>query len=291
MSDMPRTIITTTPRPGKVIKALMSRARTDVIVTRGSTYDNRGNLPKTFFDNVAAKYEGTRLGRQELNAEILEDVVGSLWRREQIEDKRIKLADVPTLKRVVIAIDPSMTSKEKSDECGLIAAGVDAKNHGYVLDDRSGVMAPIEWAKVAVQMYHDHKADRIVAEVNNGGDLVEATIRQVDPNVPFSAVHATRGKVIRAEPISALYEQGRVHHVGLFPILEDQMCAFSHDYDRSQNGSPDRMDALVWALSEIMVTTNNIGFLDFYRSEAAKLNASPSIPKPITRSDVWVTPK
>jgi phage terminase large subunit-like protein len=254
IGDHPKVIITTTPRPLPILKKLIKDPTT--FVTRGTTYDNRANLSAAFFETTVTKYEGTRLGRQELNAEFLEDAPGSLWRRDLIDAGRIKPADLPPLRRVVIAIDPSFTSKEKSDECGLIAAGVDAAKHGYILDDRSGVMTPLQWAQVAVEMYRFHKADRIVAEVNNGGDLVENNIKAVDPNVPFRAVHATRGKVIRAEPISTFYEQTppRVHHVGSFPILEDQMVSFTHDYDRSQHGSPDRMDACLAAGS--MVSTD-----------------------------------
>jgi len=264
MGDPPRVIITTTPRPLQIIKDLLKDKTT--FVTRGSTYDNRANLPRSFFKNTVSKYEGTRLGRQELNAEILDDMLGAMWRREQIENARIRNQDrVPPLSRIVIAIDPAATSKEKSNETGLIVAGVDDRpshlKHAYVLDDKSGIMAPIEWAKEAVKLHHLRAGDRIVAEVNNGGEMVEATIRSVDPNVPYRAVHATKGKLVRAEPVSALYEQGRVHHVGMFPELEDQMCSFTQDLDRSQHGSPDRVDALVWALSDLMVNAQRPQFV------------------------------
>jgi phage terminase large subunit-like protein len=255
----PRQIITTTPRPLPIIKRLINDSST--VTTRGSTYDNRGNLPKSFFDNVASRYEGTRLGRQELNAEILDDMPGAMWRRDQIDACRIRADRLPALTRIVVAIDPSATSNEKSDETGIIVAGIDSGKHGYVLADSSGVMAPIEWAKEAVRLFHMNAGDLIVAEVNNGGEMVGATIRSVDPNVPYRAVHATRGKVVRAEPVSALYEQGRIHHVGSFALLEDQMCAFTTDFDRSQHGSPDRVDALVWAFTELMVNAQRAQFV------------------------------
>jgi predicted phage terminase large subunit-like protein len=158
------------------------------------------------------------------------------------------------LVRVVVAIDPAVTSGEHADETGIIVAGRDAEGHGYVLADESAHGAPIEWARAAIRAYHAHRADRIVAEVNNGGEMVEAMLRTVDPNVPFAALQAAHGKVARAEPVAALYEQGRVHHLGAFAMLEDQMCAFSADFDRERAGySPDRVDALVWALAELFL--------------------------------------
>jgi predicted phage terminase large subunit-like protein len=153
-----------------------------------------------------------------------------------------------------VAIDPNASSEEDSNECGIVCAGLGDDDHAYVLDDVSGVMAPHEWARMAIRLLHQRMGDRIIAETNNGGEMVENTLRMVDPSVPYSAVWASRGKVIRAEPISALYEQGRVHHVGPFPRLEDQMCAFTVDFDRKEMGcSPDRVDALVWALTELMI--------------------------------------
>jgi predicted phage terminase large subunit-like protein len=215
------------------------------------------HLSPKFIARVVRKYEGTRLGRQELAAELLEDVPGALWSRARIDELRIKPDAVPQLQRVVIAIDPAVTSGEDADETGIVAAGIGADGHGYVLDDVSGVLAPNDWAREAIGLYRARRADRIVAEVNNGGEMVAATLRVVDGNIPFTAVHASRGKVIRAEPISALYEQGRVHHVGTFPVLEDQMCAFTSDFDRARAGySPDRMDALVWALTELAVSNS-----------------------------------
>jgi phage terminase large subunit-like protein len=246
----PRVIVTTTPRPTKLIRDLLADPK--VAVSRGRTVENAKNLAPAFLDQIVRRYEGTRLGRQELDAEILEDVAGALWARAAIEAARVSA--VPELTRILVAIDPAAGSSEHSDETGIIVAGKDASGHGYVLGDLSGRYAPTEWAQAAIAAYRAHDADRIVAEINNGGDMVEATLRVVDPSVPFTAVHASRGKVARAEPVAALYEQGRVHHVGAFPVLEDQMCAFAHDFDRAAAGySPDRVDALVWALTELLV--------------------------------------
>src|SRR5258707_2351250 len=224
-------------------------------ITRGWTYDNRANLAPAFLAQIIRKYEGTRLGRQELNAEVLEDVPGALWNRALIEGPRWPAHNkVPELIRIVVAIDPAASAGEDSDETGIIVAGKDANGHGYVLADQSGRCTPIDWARTAIRLYRDHKADRIVAEVNNGGDMVESTIRMVDPNVSYAAVPAAPGKVIRAEPVAALYEQGRIHHVGAFPTLEDQQCGFAADFDRASAGySPDRVDALVWAFTDLLV--------------------------------------
>jgi len=220
------------------------------------------------------KYEGTRLGRQELDAEVLEDVPGALWSREGIEAVRHQKA--LDLVRIVVAIDPAATSGEDADETGIIVAGKDPAGHGYVLADASGRYAPTEWAKTAIALYRTHSADRIVAEVNNGGEMVEATLRMVDPNVPFTSVRASRGKVVRAEPVAALYEQGRVHHVGALPTLEDQMCSFTTDFDRSRAGfSPDRVDALVWALTDLLVEPmKSEGFYELMRQRAAEARAA-----------------
>jgi len=249
----PRVVITTTPKPGKLIRELLAAPTT--VVTRGSSYENRDNLAEAFFGQIVRKYEGTRLGRQELNAEILDDVPGALWTRGLLEELRWPAAkELPDFSRVVVAIDPAVTSGEEADETGIVVAARDYGGRGYVLDDRSGRYAPIEWAREAIMLYCKYDAARIVAEVNNGGDLVANTIRMVDENVSFKAVHATRGKVVRAEPIAALYEQKRIFHVGSFPVLEDQQCSFTSDFDRGSAGySPDRVDALVWAFTELLV--------------------------------------
>jgi predicted phage terminase large subunit-like protein len=252
IGENPQICITTTPRPIGLLKQIIADPTT--VVTRGSTFDNRGNLAAKFLATVKRKYEGTRLGRQELYAELLEDVEGALWKRAVIDALRVRLEDIPPLKRVVVAIDPNASSAEDSNECGIICAGLGKDDHAYILDDVSGVMAPDEWATQAISLLHARAGDRIIAEANNGGDMVENTLRTVDPYVPYRRVWASRGKVTRAEPVSALYEQGRVHHVGPFPRLEDQMCAFTVDFDRNEMGySPDRVDALVWALTELMI--------------------------------------
>ncbi|HJT06263.1 MAG TPA: hypothetical protein VJ747_05025, partial [Stellaceae bacterium] len=179
---------------------------------------------------------------------------------------RAKVAVAPALRRVVVAIDPAVSTGEDADETGIVVAALGQDGHGYVLDDLSGRLAPAGWARRAVSAYHAHKADRVVAEVNNGGDLVEATLRAVDAGVAYRAVRASRGKAVRAEPVAALYEQGRVHHVGSFAALEDQMCAFAPDLDRGMAGaSPDRLDALVWALTDLMIGAADTGLLDYYR--------------------------
>ena len=259
----PRAVVTTTPRPARLIRELLADPK--VVVTRGRTLDNAGNLAPGFLDQIVRRYEGTRLGRQELDGELLEDVPGALWQRGTIEAAR--LAVLPELARVVVAIDPAAASGEHADETGIVVAGRDAAGQGYVLADASGHYAPAEWARTAVVAYHTHHADRIVAEVNNGGEMVEAVLRTVDANLPFGAVRAARGKVARAEPVAALYEQGRVHHLGALPQLEDQMCAFSGDFDRNAAGySPERVDALVWALTELLVAPRaGDGIFETYR--------------------------
>ena len=265
----PRCLVATTPRPIKLIRELLAREGRDVVVTRGSTYENRANLAPGFFDQIIRKYEGTRLGRQELNAELLEDTPGALWSHGIIDAAR--QAAAPNLVRIVVAIDPAATSGEDADETGIVVVGKDNQGHGYVLADASGKYQPIEWAKIAISAYRTHKADRIVAEVNNGGEMVENTLRMVDPNIPFTAVRASRGKVTRAEPVSALYEQGRMHHVGTFAQLEDQMTNFTSDFDRNAAGySPDRLDALVWAATELMVEQmKSYGIYEVMRRRAA----------------------
>ncbi|MFI5229942.1 MAG: DNA-packaging protein [Gemmatimonadales bacterium] len=264
----PRAIFTTTPKPTELIKSLV--ADPSYVITRGSTYENAANLAPSFLAKIVRKYVGTRLGRQELNGEVLEDVEGALWTQALIEQHRLPveaLAALPIF-RVVVAIDPSVTSTEDSDEAGVVVAAVGSgrcpcgkDGCGYVLSDKSGRMSPIQWARAAVNEYHARKADRIVAETNNGGDLVESQLRVVDGSVSFTKVTASKGKHTRAEPVEALYEQGRVHHVGIFPELEDQMTTWVPGVSAK---SPDRMDALVWALSELMLShdTGMIGYLE-----------------------------
>jgi phage terminase large subunit-like protein len=248
----PRWLITTTPRPSKLLKSIM--ARDDVVVSTGSTFDNEANLAPPFIEAIKRRYEGTRLGRQEMYAEVLSDTPGALWQQDWIDRDRVQNLPWEGLQRVVVAIDPATTSGEDSDETGIIVAGMDAAGHGYVLEDVSGRYAPHEWAAIAIAAYRRHGADRIIGERNNGGDMIEATIRSIDPNVSFKSIHASRGKVTRAEPISALYEQKRIHHLGTFTLLEDQMCSFTSDFSKAKAGySPDRVDSCTYALTELLL--------------------------------------
>ncbi len=245
----PRVVVTTTPKGVKLIRDLVKESTT--IVTRGATRDNAQNLAPTFLAKIVKRYEGTRLGRQELDGDILEDVPGALWSRAHIDRDRVR--EAPDLTQIVVAVDPPISSEEGADECGIIVAGKTAEGEGYILADISkGQLTPSQWASRAVAAYHQFGADRIVAEVNQGGEMVRSVLLHEDAAVPVQMVHATRGKAIRAEPVATLYEQGRVHHVGTFAELEDQMCAMTLDFDRKTQGSPDRMDALVWAITDLM---------------------------------------
>ncbi len=253
LGEHPQILVTTTPRPLSLIKKIVNDKNT--VVTRGSTLDNKDNLAKNTVKALYDKYGNTRLGRQELNGEILGDVPGALWRREDIDESRLKEAP-EDLERVIVAVDPAASSHEGSDESGIVVVALardsDGYARGYILEDASLKGTPEEWARKAVSMYRKWEADKIVAEKNNGGDMVESVIKAADRSVPVKLVSASRGKIVRAEPISALYEQKRVHHVGMFDKLEDQMCEFSIDNVRnSSTGSPDRVDALVWGLTEI----------------------------------------
>ena len=241
----PRVVATTTPRPIPWLRKLMADPLT--AVTRGSTYDNLQHLPSSYIRRVIQKYDGTRLGRQELMAEMLEDVPGALWTHQGIEAHRV-CAPPCEMVRIVVAIDPAVSCSEDSDETGILIIGLGTDGHGYVLKDLSGRMLPLQWAQQAIDGYRHFRADLIVGEVNNGGDLVENVLRTVDPHVSFRAVHASRGKFVRAEPIASMYEQGFIHHVGMFPELEDQMCSFVPGETKT---SPDRLDAAVWALTEL----------------------------------------
>lgn len=249
----PQVLVTTTPRPLPLIKKLI--ADEDTVVTRGATLDNQSNLASNTVKQLYERYGGTRLGRQELEGEILGDIPGALWTRDNIDADR--LWEVPEdLERVYVAVDPAVSNTENSDEHGIIVVGLardkEGYRRGYVLEDGSMRGNPEDWAKKAVSLYRSWAADKIIAEKNQGGLMVESTIKAVDRSVPVELVHASRGKVVRAEPISALYEQHRVHHVGTFDKLEDQMCMFSIDNVRNtSNGSPDRVDALVWGLTKL----------------------------------------
>lgn len=244
----PRCAVTTTPKPNALTKTILARKTT--AVTTGTTYDNLANLAPSFRDEVLTTYEGTRIGRQELLGELLEDVEGALWTLALIDQARVK--GHPDLARVVVSVDPSGGAGPNSDEQGIIVAGLGVDGEVYVLADRSCKLSPHGWASRAIAAFHEFGADRLVAEVNYGGAMVASTIGQVDSAVPVKVITASRGKVQRAEPVAAAYEQGRVHHVGPMAKLEDQMTTWTP----ADGTSPDRLDALVWAVTEL---TGNFG--------------------------------
>ena len=245
--DNPQAAFTTTPKPIKALRDLIADSST--VVTRGSSYANRANLTERYYNRVIRRYEGTRLGRQEIEGHLLDDVPGALWKRVWLDRYRVR--DHPALRTVVVAVDPAAKGTgQEHDEHGIVVAGVGVDGHGYVLGDLSMRGRPDKWAEQVVMAYRMMKANVVVAEVNNGGDMVEHTIRTADPMVPVRQVHATRGKEMRAEPVSLLYERGLVHHVGTHEELEDQLCTWDPD---GTDSSPDRLDALVWALWALMV--------------------------------------
>lgn len=259
----PQVVITTTPKPIPLLKKILSDSKT--IVTTGSTIENSDNLASNFVEQITEKFEGTRLGRQELYAEVLDDNPGALWNRSVLDSTRVKLKDLPDLNRIVVAVDPPATAT--GDECGIVVAGRGTNGRLYVLDDVSLQGSPQEWAQEAVKAYKKWDADRVVAEVNQGGDMVETIIRSFDKNISYKAVRASKGKFARAEPVAALYEQGKVSHVGFFSKLEDQMC----EYDpNTAKKSPDRMDALVWALTEMGLGSKNTGVLDYLKEQVGQ---------------------
>jgi len=249
LGKAPRVLATTTPRNIPLLRRLVDDETTQVV--RGSTYDNKSNLPPSFFDQVVGQYEGTRIGRQEIYGEILKDVPGALWNRNLLE--KIRVREIPPFERIVVAVDPPVTSGKKADTCGIIVAGRDQNNQAFILEDCSVQgLSPLGWAKAALAAYHKYEADRLVAEVNNGGELVESLLRQIDPEVSYRAVRASRGKLLRAEPVAALYEQERVKHHGFFSELEDQMCSLTSS-GLCDGKSPDRLDAMVWAVTELLL--------------------------------------
>jgi phage terminase large subunit-like protein len=247
LGERPRQVVTTTPRPIALIRKLLDDPRT--AVTHAGTRANAYNLAPDFVQTVLARYQDTRLGRQEIDGEIVEERADALWTRARLEDARV--AAPPPLGRVVVAVDPPASAKTGADACGIVAAGRADDGGIYVIADEtvSGA-SPQAWATKAVALWRRLSADALVVEVNQGGDMVKAVIREVDANVPVLTVHATRGKYLRAEPVSQLYEQGRVRHAGTFPALEDEMCDFGLD-GLSSGRSPDRLDALVWAVTAL----------------------------------------
>lgn len=261
MGQDPRAMVTTTPRPIPLLRELVND-KANTVVSRETTYANRANLAPGFFDQIIKKYEGTRLGRQELNAEILEESDQALWNRDMIEQARLKY-NLPPMRRVVVGVDPAITHKAESNLTGIVACGLGIDGLGYVLADSSGRFSPDGWARKAVELYHKHRADRIVAEGNQGGEMVRHTINSVMPNCPVQIVHASRGKQARAEPVAALYEQNKVRHAYPFPELEQQMLTWEPLGDEP---SPDRIDALVWALTSLMVVVQEQASVATYGS-------------------------
>jgi len=254
LGDHTQTVITTTPRPTKLIKDLVKREST--VVTRGSTFDNAENLSQSALLEMQSRYAGTRLGQQELYGAILDDNPGALWSRGLLETARVQ--EPPHLTRVVVGIDPAVTSGYESDSTGIVVAGLSPDGHYYILADYTLKASPQVWAEKAVYAFELHKADRIIAETNNGGDLVVHLLQQVKNTVPVKKVTASRGKTVRAEPIAALSEQGKLHMVGYFPELEDELCEYEPGISTK---SPDRMDAMVWAVTELSEGSNALNYL------------------------------
>ncbi len=264
----PQAVFTTTPKPipllfdltkdavsctdlrGATLNAALLTTPVRVVVTEGTSYENRANLSESWYSEVIGQYQGTTLGDQEVLGKLLRDIEGALWKQSTIETTRLLAgAKIPPLVRIVVAVDPSGGAKKAAAEAGIVVAGKAANGHAYVLADKSGRMEPAGWGKAAFILLAYWIAYRIVGENNFGGDMVRNFVRNVNPNAPYKDVHASRGKIVRAEPIAALYEQGRVHHVGTFGMLESQMTTYVPDAGLA---SPDRMDALVWALTDLM---------------------------------------
>ena len=250
----PRSVVTTTPKSIELVHSLPNRP--GVQVTRGATYENQDNLPPAYFNQLIEQYDGTRIGQQEIYAELIDEDEDAIWKREWIEKAR--LSSHPPVARIVVAIDPAMSTKPNSSETGIVVVGADMRRkHAYVLADESGRLTPNSWALRAAHLFDKFNATRIVAEDNVGGDMVKSTLKNaVERTLPYKGIKARRGKYIRAEPVAALYEQGRVHHIGRFPDLEDQMCTWTPDLGPSN--SPDRADALVHAITELIIDRNPI---------------------------------
>ena len=254
LGQSPKCVITTTPKPTKLLKSLVDRD--DVVVTKGNTFENADNLAESALTMMKERYEGTALGRQELYAEILDDIEGSLWKMSMIDNARLPKDHDQELTSIVVAVDPAVTANANSDETGIIVCGKDANGKFYLLEDLSGRYSAENWGRIVINAFYDWDADRVIAEVNNGGDLVERLLRNIDPNISYRQVRATRGKIVRAEPVAALYEQQRVHHIGVYEELESQMCTYTGD----TASSPDRLDALVWGLTELSKSRGDVSW-------------------------------
>lgn len=285
-----RCCITSTPKPCAVIRELVKQAKLgeSVVIVRGSTYENEANLAPEFFTEVIKQYEGTRLGRQELDGELLEDTPGALWNTVILDRTRVKREDIPEMVRIVVSVDPSVTSTEDSDECGVTVEGKGFDGDLYVLEDASGIMTPNEWAGKSIELFHKWNADVIVAETNNGGDLVGNTILAIDSSVPFRKITASRGKHLRAEPISALWEQGKAHLVGNYEKLEEQACAMASD-GYTGKGSPDRLDSMVHGATELMLSGGTVQMFPDFRAKhrAADPTNACHISIPVQLKDWW----
>tara|TARA_Y100001960_G_scaffold123274_1_gene131455 strand:+ start:3050 stop:4306 length:1257 start_codon:yes stop_codon:yes gene_type:complete len=245
LGEDPRAVVTTTPRPTKLVKSILDNPTT--VITRGTTYDNRDNLSPSFINQIINQYEGTRIGRQEIMGELVEDVEGALWQMPMIDDPR--LTEAPELDRVIVAVDPAVTSNASSDETGIVVCGLGMDGRGYVLADRSCRLSPDGWAKRVSETYHEFEADRVIVEANQGGETLSFVLGTVDSTVPVKRITASRGKKLRAEPVAALYEQGKISHIGVLPELEDQMRSFTG----VDGYADDRVDALVHSLTELIL--------------------------------------
>lgn len=256
LGDNPQAIVTSTPRPIPLLKSMLEDEQ--VYVTRGSSYENISNLAPAYIRRVIRRYEGTRLGRQELHAEVLTDTPGALWTYEMVERNRVN--EIPDMRRIVVSVDPAVTAHEESNETGIVVCGKGVNGLGYVMYDASGRYTADQWAMKVVQLYEQFDADRVIGEVNNGGDLVETVIRSKSRNVSYKEVRASKGKTTRAEPVSALYERNLVKHHGQFSVMEDQMTTYVPDQvptaaerKKLKSTSPDRMDAMVWGMTELLL--------------------------------------
>jgi len=295
LGEYPRTVITTTPRPTKLIKGLLTNIPPEGFnhVTRGTTYDNVSNLAQAFINEITSEMEGTRFGRQEIYAEILDEAELAFWSRELLEEVRIGKDEVPELKKIVIGVDVAVSFGDEAAETGIVVCGLDHNDKAYVLSDHSKKYRPDQWAKKVSSLYHHYQEEapevRVIAEKNQGYELIRHTIAVEDDSVPVKLVHASQSKLTRAEPVATAYEVGKVRHVGMFPALEEQMCT----WEAGDKESPDRLDALVWALTELVVgkrivvaaqmMDNDLGVPNYWRNVDA-------IPEPSYASKTTVSP-
>ena len=266
----PRVVVTTTPKPVILLRSLVEENHElgSIVITKGSTFDNAENLAPKFLEEMRNRYEGTRRGRQELYGELLTDVDGALVSQDMIDAPRLREMPEIRMVRIVVAVDPATTSGEESDETGIVVCAKGSDNRGYILADLSCKESPDGWARIVSTAYEKYKADRVIAEKNQGGDMVERIVRSVNPNIAYKGVVAKQGKKLRAEPIAALYEQGKVSHVGYFPELEDQWTTWIPDAARGSQKSPDRVDALVHGLTELgLIGLPGVHFVEFMEQE------------------------